>query len=353
MLVAILMHALVGLLPVVCFLAALVYLDSYKLVTMRSVIAVVAAGVVVAGLCYFINGYLLGLLAIDLTSFSRYVGPVTEELAKGLVIVVLIRAHRIGFLVDAAIFGFAVGTGFAIVENIYYQHLVPDAGIGTWIVRGFGTAIMHGGATAIFAMMSIAMLERARKARIAAFLPGFALAVVLHSAFNHMYLSPSLSTLVILVVLPPLLYAVFQRSEKAVGDWLGQGFDADTQMLESITSGRFSDSPAGKYLDSLKHRFRGPIVADLLCYLRLHTELALRAKGILMMRENGFDVMVDDETRAKFAEMRYLERSIGRTGMLAILPMLHGSDRDVWQLNMLASESQVSGSMPTSSGTKS
>jgi RsiW-degrading membrane proteinase PrsW (M82 family) len=328
-------HALAGLGPVLCFLAALLYLDSYKLVSMRAVIAVVACGLVVAGVCYFANAYLIGIAGIDVTAYSRYVSPVVEEFGKALVIVLLIRAHRIGFLVDAAIFGFAVGTGFAIVENLYYQHLIPDAGLGVWIVRGFGTAIMHGGTTAIFAMMGLAMLEQKHRSAFVAFLPGFALAVALHSAFNHMFLSPRLSTLAVLMVLPPMLFWVFHRSERAVVAWLGQGFEADTQMLESISSGHFSDSPAGKYLASLKQRFKGPIVADLLCYLRLYTELALRAKGIMMMRENGFDIPVDKETRAKFTELRYLERSMGKTGMLAIHPMLHMSHKDLWQLYML------------------
>ena len=111
--------------------------------------------------------------------------------------------------------------------------------------------------------------------------------------------------------------------------------DADTEMLGLINSGRFSDSPVGRYLHTLKDRFKGPVVADVLCYLRLYTELALRAKGILIMRENGFDVPVDEATRAKFAEMRYLEGSIGRTGLLAIQPMLHMSRKDLWQLYML------------------
>ena len=331
----VLSHAMVGLGPVLCFLAALLYLDSYKLVSMRAVIAVVASGLIVAGVCYVVNAYLIGMAGIDVTLYSRYVSPVVEELGKALVIVALIGAHRIGFLVDAAILGFAVGTGFAVVENVYYQHLIPDAGLGLWIVRGFGTAIMHGGTTAIFAMMGLAMLEQRQRSAFIAYLPGFALAVALHSAFNHMYLSPRLSTLAVLVVLPPLLFWVFQRSERAVADWLGKGFDADTQMLESISSGKFSDSPAGKYLSSLKGRFHGPIVADLLCYLRLYTELALRAKGVMMMRENGFDIPIDEETRAKFTELHYLEQNIGRTGMLAIHPMLHISHKDLWQLYML------------------
>ena len=79
------------------------------------------------------------------------------------------------------------------------------------------------------------------------------------------------------------------------------------------------------------------MVADLLCYLRLYTELALRAKGMLMMRENGFDSPLDERTEAKFAEMRYLEKSIGRTGLLAVRPLLHMSHKDLWQLYMLES----------------
>ena len=232
-------------------------------------------------------------------------------------------------------FGFAVGTGFALVENLYYLRLAPNAGMGTWIVRGFGTAIMHGGATAIFAVMGLAMLERAKRAKVTDLLPGFALAVVIHSGYNHLSHSPTLATLAILVVLPPLLYVVFERSEKAVGGWLGQGFDADTEMLALINSGQLSDSPVGQYLHTMKDKFHGPVVADLLCYLRIYTELALHAKGILMMRENGFNVGVDDATKAKFTEMRYLESSIGKTGLLAIQPMCHMSHKDLWQLYML------------------
>jgi protease PrsW len=330
-----LVPALVGLAPVLSFLAALLFLDSYKLVKLRAVVAVVVAGMAAAVLAYFANGAILAQSTLAFETFTRYVAPLVEELLKGLVIVALVRAHRVGFLVDAAIFGFAVGTGFAMVENLQYLSMFPDAGLGTWIVRGFGTALMHGGATAIFALLGVAMLERSEHAGVAAYLPGLALAVLLHSGFNHFFLSPRLSTIGVAIVLPPLLYFVFERSELAVGNWLGKGFDADAEMLELINSGRLTDSPVGRYLHSLKDKFHGPVVADILCYVRLHTELALRAKGILIMRENGFDASVDEATRAKFAEMGYLEGSIGRTGLLAIQPMLHMSRKDLWQMYML------------------
>jgi RsiW-degrading membrane proteinase PrsW (M82 family) len=317
-----------GLAPVLCFLGALVLLDSYKLVRLRSVVAAVVAGMAIAGLAYFVNGALLA--HFDFGFYIRYVSPFIEEALKGLVIVALIRAHRIGFLVDAAIFGFAVGAGFAVIENLDYLSIAPHAGLGVWFVRGFGTAIMHGGATAIFAVASMALLERSY-----AYLPGFALAVVLHSLFNHFLFAPFASTGGVAILVPLLVNAVFARSEAAVGDWLGRGFDADAEMLELINSGKLSDSPVGRYLHQLKDRFQGLVVADLLAYLRLYTELALRAKGVLMMRESGFEVPVDEATREKFAELRYLEKSVGRTGLLAIQPMLHMSHKDLWQLYML------------------
>ena len=329
--------ALVGLLPVSCFLAALLYLDSYKLVSLRAVIGVVAVGAAVAGASYLLNVQLLAAFPIDFALFTRYVSPLSEELLKALVIVALIRTHRIGFLVDAAIAGFAVGTGFAVVENLYYLNTRPDASMGVWIVRGFGTAIMHGGATAIFAVMGLAMVEKS-KSMAAALVPGFIVAVVFHSIFNHFFLSPFISAIGVAIALPLLLGAVFTRSEAALGQWLGKGFDADSEMLDLINSGAFSNSPIGRYLHELKEKFEGPVVADLLCYLRLYTELALRAKGVLMMRENGFDMPIDDATRDKFTEMDYLEKSIGKTGLLALKPMLHMSQRDLWQLHVLGKQ---------------
>jgi protease PrsW len=302
--------AVLGLAPVVTFLAALVVLDSYKLVRLRTVVAVVLAGMATALLAYLLHDFLLDALGIGFAAFTRYVSPVTEEVLKAAVIVALIRSHRIGFLVDAAILGFAVGTGFALVENFHYLDVTHHGGLGVWLVRGFGTAIMHGE-------------------------PGLVAAILLHSAFNHFFLSPFASTLGIAVAFPLLMSLVFTRSDAALGEWLGKGFDADAQTLETIESGRLPDSPIGRYLEELKSKFEGPVLADLLCYLRLHTELALRAKGILMMRESGFDAPVDEATREKFAELRYLERSIGRTGLLAIRPMLHMSHKDLWQLYML------------------
>jgi RsiW-degrading membrane proteinase PrsW (M82 family) len=330
------LHALLGLLPVCSFLAALVYLDSYKLIPLRWVVGVIILGAGAAILSYPINVAGLGWLEIAFVPYTRYVSPVIEEALKASILIVLVRNNRIGFLVDAAIFGFAVGAGFAIFENIFYLQSMPDTQMGTWIIRGFGTAIMHGGATAIFAVVSEALAGQNPKRGYAIYLPGFVGAVVVHSIFNHFFFSPVVNTLLILVSLPVILTVVFQQSEKSVSDWLGDGFDAHTELLELIHSGEFSSSKVGLYLHSLKERFEGPVVVDLLCYLRLHTELSIRAKGLMMMRESGFMDTAGKETKAKLEELKYLESSIGVTGLLAIKPFMRMSQEDLWQFYMLS-----------------
>ena len=332
---ALLLPSLVGLLPVLLFLAALQWLDSYRLVRRRVVVTIVAAGALTAGLGYLLHGALLTLWALDIATFSRYVSPLTEELLKGLIVVALVLTRRIGFLVDAAILGFAAGTGFALVENLHFLRLLPDATLTTWVVRGFGTAIMHGGCTAIFAVMGLALFERSGGSPWRAFLPGLLLVALLHSAFNHLNHAPKVATLSVLIALPLLLVLVFQRSEAATRDWLGSGFDSDVQMLELINAGQIADSPTGRYLETLRERFKGPLLADVLCYLRLYTELALRAKGLLMMRENGFAPELNDEARASVAELRYLEASIGKTGLRAVRPLLQMRHKDLWQIYMI------------------
>ncbi len=325
----------VGLLPVLIFLIVLLYMDSYKLVSFRTILWVTLAGALMVFVGYWINGYVIAALGWDFTSYSRYAAPVIEEGLKASIMVFLFKTSRIGFLVDSAILGFAVGAGFGVVENFYYLYMASDAHIAVWVVRGFGTAIMHGGVMALFGVMAQVLTERNMKINPFLYLPGFLVAITVHSIFNHFPGTPILTTLGTLLVLPPILWVVFQKSARSMHEWLELDFDEDALLLEQINSGEFVSSKIGRFLQDLKQKFEGPVVVDMLCYLRLYTELALRAKGVLMMRENGLDTPVGERTRAKFEEMRYLEKSIGKTGILAMGPFLQMTRKDLWQLYVL------------------
>lgn len=330
----------VALLPVVIFLLLLIFLDSYKLVSPRSVAAAIGAGGVAALGCFYLNRWLMG--DIPAPAYIRYVAPAIEEAAKGLYVAFLIRGKRVGFLVDAAIYGFAVGTGFALVENVHFLRALGPASIFLWIVRGFGTAIIHGSTTSILAILSKLLADRhgALEPHLAA--PGLAAAVAIHSAYNHLILPPLAATGLLLAVLPLLVIVVFERSERATRHWLGVGFDTDAELLDQILTGEVRETRVGTYLESLKSRFPGAVVADMLCLLRVRLELSMRAKGMLLARQAGLKVPIDEQVRASLEELRFLERSVGKTGRLAILPFVNQSARDLWELTMLGGQASYS-----------
>jgi RsiW-degrading membrane proteinase PrsW (M82 family) len=329
------LNVAVALLPVLLFLGLLVFLDSFKLVSLRSVLVALLAGGVAALAGASVNGGLMAATGLATPTFSCYVAPPVEEALKALWIVVLLRRGRVGFLVDAAILGFAVGAGFALVENVEYLRALAEPRVLLWLVRGFGTAILHGATTAIFAILAKMVEDRHPGRPLLAVLPGLLAAAAVHSLYNHSLVSPLLAAGILLVGLPLLVVFVFERSERATRDWLGVGFDSDLELVEAIVSGQALETRMGEYLRSLKARFPGELVADMLCLLRIQAELAIRAKGLLLAREAGLEAPVGEDVRANLDELRYLERSIGRTGLLALKPVLRQSARDLWQVYFL------------------
>jgi RsiW-degrading membrane proteinase PrsW (M82 family) len=325
----------VGLLPVLLFLAGLRFMDSYKLVHLRSILGSLLAGGAAALAALVINGAALEILRVDPVLMKRAIGPAVEEILKAAWVVWLVRRERVGFMVDAAIHGFAVGTGFALLENLEYARVLGGAPVGLWLVRGLGTAVMHGSTTAVVAMFGKGLSERHGSHVLRWFVPGVLVAIVVHAFFNSLLLPPLVSTALLLVAMPLLVLVVFDRSERATRRWLGAGLDADAEMLEIILGDEIHTSRVGRYLQALRRSFPDTVVGDMLCLLRIHLELSMRAKGLLMARAAGFEIPVDADVAAQLAELAYLERSIGTTGTLAMEPLRRTSRRDLWQLYLL------------------
>jgi len=329
------LEALFALGPVLLFLAGLLYLDSFKLVGITTVMAVMLLGVVAAGITYVTSGPLISVLHVHFWYYSRYVAPVLEETLKAGVMIYLFRRNRIGFAIDAAILGFAVGAGFALFENIYYAYVFPNADLSVWMVRGFGTAIMHGGVTAMFGITTYILSDRHTLSNAFNYLPGLALAISLHSIFNQFTAYPLISTAATVVVLPLSLLFFFDKSEHYVHDWLIVDYESHEHLLEDIRSGKFAHTEAGRLISAIAARFGTRVVADIFAYIRLHTELVLRAEEVLLARQGGNVAPLTKVDADHFKRLHALERKIGRTAMLATWPHLKFSRQELWELHQL------------------
>ena len=309
--------------------------DSFKLVRLNTLSACLAWGILSALGSYFINTKLSGLLPFDLTTYSRYGAPLVEELMKAAIVIFLISRQKIGFTIDAIIYGFASGTGFAIAENLVYLiRLSDEPGLVLWILRGLGTALMHGGCTALLAMVIMVSIQSGKKP-ITGFISGFLIIYLIHSAFNHFLLNPYIQTLLIFTLLPLVFAIMFQKSNLMLQDWLEIEFSNEVEILSMIMQGKFTGTKAGEYLLSLKKHFKPEMIVDLYCYLSLYLELSLKAKRNLMLKENGFGIPEENDLGEKLDELQKLRKMIGKVGELAIQPLVRMKHRELWKLNQL------------------
>src|ERR1700753_735006 len=88
-----------GLAPIILFLCAMLYLDSFKLVGFGSVVGVVVMGALAAVASYYTAGGAMDALHLDLSHYSRFVAPFIEEGFKAAILIYLFVRNRIGFMV--------------------------------------------------------------------------------------------------------------------------------------------------------------------------------------------------------------------------------------------------------------
>jgi hypothetical protein len=329
------LKALIAFLPVTLLAIVLFKLDSHRLLGTRFMIRVFLAGCASAYVCSWLNAFALQFTAVDYLQFTRLGAPLIEEAVKASILVYLFRTNRIGFLIDAGILGFTVGAAFSLVENIYYLHFASEAHYGVWAVRGFGTAIMHGGATALFAIISETLTERHLKMNPLLYLPGLIVAFLLHAIFNHFPVSPVLSAVVTLLILPTILFLLFERNEATIHNFLELDFTAHKRLLRQIEHGEYTGCEAGRFLMDMQKKLAAPVAAEMLEYFRLHTELVINAESILLGREQGVDLEVGDRIKDRLQRMHALEKHIGHAGLRTLRPHLQFSAKDMWEIHML------------------
>ncbi len=183
------------LLPLV-FLYIIYALDLYSSGSFRTVALCFLWGLVAFGLAFGLNTAVNEYLLQDQLHIDRFraytltvvlVAPIVEELVKSLALVYFARRPDFAYFVDGAIYGFAAGIGFSIVENIWYLSLPDSAGQGALLVitRSFTTCLMHGSASALVGV-SIGRFRYGRgRTRILSTILGWGAAMVLHSGFNR------------------------------------------------------------------------------------------------------------------------------------------------------------------------
>ena len=331
-----------ALVPVLLLTLVFVWLDVFKLMSRSEILTLLVLGGVVAGFTYPVSGAFLDTLPIGFNLYSRFVAPWLEEALKAAVIITLFRFNRIGIKLDAVITGFAVGAGFSVVENILYLLRFDDLPPQVWMVRGLGTAIMHGTTMAILAAIAQEFAERnlhaaARDFRFNPlwFVPGFLVAVAIHTIFNQFPSQPMLAMLGTLVLAPIALIGIFQFGTKEADEWLAKEEEQHRALVDTLREGKFPDTAEWQKVAQLGERMGPDGKALIRDYVTVLSELILSGESAFLNKTDEKELARDNGLNAKFDRLSDLQKQLGKTTLSALTSMLPFSRNDYWELKEL------------------
>ena len=332
----------IALLPVLLMVVLFAWLDVFKLMAPRELIAPLIMGGIMAWVAWPISGQMLDNLPMGYSFYSRIVAPWIEEALKALPIALLIAANRIGYKLDAVIFGFAVGAGFSVVENAIYLTRYPELGTPVWMVRGLGTAVMHGATTAILAAVAHELGERTLRRQGVQlafnplwFLPGYLVAVLLHIIFNQFPDRPGIVMVATFIVAPLVLLGLLRFGESETHQWLVEESEGHRRWLEEWRKGGYPADASGQRIAALASRASASEAERIREYCILKTELVLMAEEELLDRDRNLEPAEVEKATAAFARLAQLQREIGRVGFAALRRSLPFSRNDEWELGEL------------------
>ena len=165
--------------------------DLYGQGQFKHVLLSFAWGLVAFGLAYEVNSLIYyHVIGRDEMVLRTTAAPIAEEILKSLILIVL--ARRMTYFVDGAIYGFAAGIAFSILENILYlSRAAESAAAMQMFIRALSTCVMHGSASALVGI-AIGRFRYGHGARrLLSALLGWAAAIGLHMAFNRVVNAPS------------------------------------------------------------------------------------------------------------------------------------------------------------------
>ena len=345
------MYFLLATVPIYLYLGVLVLMDCFSLLRRDRVLMAMGLGMLACGVT----------VGVALLVGDHPLIPALEEVLKGLVVLWLVRSRKAVFAIDAVLYGAAVGGGFGLLENIIFSYLNSDMTVWVALFRGMGTAIMHMGLTGMLGVWLVSGNALLR------FVPALLPSIGLHYLFNMFLINPILLLFIDLLCFTAIFAILFDKNVTAIHKWLDNTFVSDVQLLAAMRRGQFTQTPSGRYLLSVREQFKPEVFMDMYCYVMVYLELSIIAKRNLLLAEAGLSTPQslpenqpqgsqpqpqEEKVQALRAEFKALRKRIGKTGQIALAPLvpmgqtplLQGGNRLVGALALTLAVALVAGS---------
>lgn len=329
-------------------------LDLYASGSVRSVLLCMGGGLAAFPLSFVVNTGTYRFLALGMggaaavMAVKTVVAPVVEEMSKSALVTWYSRRPEFTYFVDGAIYGFAAGTAFAIVENLFYLQRAHDL-LAMSVNRAFSSSLMHGSASALVGVA----VGRARFGRGAgrwlSLVLGWMAAMAVHTSFNHLVnAGPMMGPRLLMAVGVGLGGVALTMGFIRWGLWEEARWLRESLTLDIGVSGQESGlvqrwkeldvllAPIGAHFGPEKRA-----MADR--FLRLQAQLGLKSKAAAKAEDPALKSGLERQALDLRARMDDARRELGVYCMAYIRSIVPPEGEPIWQ----ALESRLADDLPS------
>jgi RsiW-degrading membrane proteinase PrsW (M82 family) len=309
-------------------------LDLYGTGTFRYVVHSFLWGALAFGVAAIVNRILIDNNIFERLIVLRFVAPFEEEILKGLILIYMIRRPHFTYFVDGAIYGFAAGIGFAVVENFDYVFGAASA-LDVAVGRVISTNLIHGSASAIVGIAAgLARFSRGSGRSLRVF-AGLFLAILLHTGFNNLVTRVTSGWLLIYaaVVGVAAVGAIWMSIRRGLADekaWIEETLGMTDRVTASEAAVVHRISDLDDILKPLALRFGDEKAEQIEKFLFMQARLGILRKTL----EKLSDESLLEATRIEIArvqqEMDNARRSVGTSVMMYLRSIFPEDDVSLW-----------------------
>jgi protease PrsW len=329
--VVIALSILLSVLVPLIFLYVVWVLEIYAVSQMRLLFGALIWGVGAFGIALLVQTQLVAM-GLQSRNVTLYVAPVFEEILKASLIFILASRMRLRYAVDGAAYGFAVGTGFAMAENLLYLSVYQGT-LGSVIARILSASLMHAFNTAILGAQSGSSVHLGARQRVARSGAILILVIASHALFNHIASYAEGGLLIVLGILfgvagTGVLVLIIGRALKATNQSISE------ELAENLTAGEVA---AVLHPDQIAHLLadhRGEIdpqrAERIQQYVALQAQRGILQKSILLNQRPRYAGELHRQLAAVEQHLTRLRESIGVYTWAWLRSVLPSDESELW-----------------------
>jgi RsiW-degrading membrane proteinase PrsW (M82 family) len=275
---------------------------------------------------------------INRQNIIRYVAPITEEFIKAALLVYLVRRRSFHYFVDGAIYGFAIGIGFAVVENFGYITNTASSALSIAAGRTLSTNLVHATASSIIGVtLGLGRFQKDVTRRALFFVSGMLIAIAAHSGFNNMvsriggerWLVYTYAITFGFSGAAFILYMI-QRGLKEERGWIDEMLGIADQVTQGESRMVLRLAEASVLLTPIVERFgkqKATLIGRLLV---VQAQLGILRKTSQLLSDDKTQGDMQKQISALQEEMASLRNRIGVYPMLYLRSIFPSEDASVW-----------------------